>query len=735
MTPRRHAPFTLLALGLLSLGAILATPTSSLAQDERAVETARELLAKRATPAEVARELASDFRLDATGVAEVLAAAGVDATAAAAGLLDGLQTRPEAIVAALVEAGYPDDAVARAAERLRVAPAAVASAYRSTGDSWERAGDALETAGLTREKAAAALAEAGYGAREAASGLVARRVEGREAADVLRRTGYDTEASVAAVAEAYRLDGPATASVLREAGYDAEEAARGLVQVVSGQAEVVNSLESAEYDPGEIRQVAISVLQLSPEEWAAQSKESGATVIETAEVLALDFGLGPVESGDVLLFPPVQYSTGDFASALRLVWELDIFEAYDVMSQLISAGVIPQLIQGGYEAPRPTIHEYRIVDYRPGHSGQVIENLGVVDPDAVGPGSPDDSDGRVEVLVPFRDLDGIEATIGGRVGEIVDRTPHTYVADGVEHQGEWLTIEFRDFESGNLRLTRAGRSGTANVIRLSYKWTEPDAIVDRLGDLTVEIGDPLGEGVVSAEPTTWESIPLEGIEETFEVSPLQGLGMTAEVVDLESNAVSVDVSPAGEGVISIAIEIGFEEDGAEIDGTFLDYIPCWTCSTFEVPTSECSTLDVQCFLNVLGEAGTSLGTCLNPANWEEQEVASGPEVPFEVDLVAPTLRLSWTVGADGNGGFYAQTALPEFETGLSLRSGNGIDLAPIEGWVLGEVSTKLLAAVEAADLSGSVVQALETFASVKGWGYVRGLYLLNDGRWFADTGS
>jgi hypothetical protein len=209
------------------------------------------------------------------------------------------------------------------------------------------------------------------------------------------------------------------------------------------------------------------------------------------------------------------------------------------------------------------------------------------------------------------------------------------------------------------------------------------------------------------------------------------------VRDLESTTVTVSTlagSAPGTAILRIALD--FETGGAEVEGTFLEYVPCWTCGSFEVPKSTCAALNLNCFLGFLSASFASLATCSNLDNWVEGEMAKGPALPFQADLTSPRLQIDITLGADpATGGFRAVDVQGDFSAGISVRTMfGGLDLAAIEQWILTDVNESLQESLEELDLGAQVTGPLNTMRGLLSWGTIRGVHMLSGGRLFVDSG-
>lgn len=116
-------------------------------------------------------------------------------------------------------------------------------------------------------------------------------------------------------------------------------------------------------------------------------------------------------------------------------------------------------------------------------------------------------------------------------------------------------------------------------------------------------------------------------------------------------------------------------------------------------------------------------------------MANGPALPFQADLTDPALEIRIALAPDpATGAFAVKQVLPSFNAGVTLRTMNDdLPLYVIQDYIMGQVNQKLMDALAELDLGGKVVSSLELARATFGWGALRGLYLLGDGRWFLDS--
>jgi hypothetical protein len=192
------------------------------------------------------------------------------------------------------------------------------------------------------------------------------------------------------------------------------------------------------------------------------------------------------------------------------------------------------------------------------------------------------------------------------------------------------------------------------VLALGYTATDAAVIEGPLDALQVAIGVPQGSGSVHI-PAGAYGITSAGAEAIFTVATNVMAGTTADVLNLTSSNVSVTTTSIGAGMLNMTIEVGFEEAGAEIAGTFVSYVPCWTCEGYQVPRSRCSTLTIDCVLAAIGASFNAIG---------EPQVRLPSRVHPEHPVLARSVSCRYRI-AVRSGGRAARTAPAE----LHPRSG------------------------------------------------------------------
>jgi hypothetical protein len=123
---RRWAPG--IGLTLIALLAVVPTTVQAQRPDSRAVEAAREMVAKRASAGQVAAEMTRAYRQSTGQTAVILSQVGFDADAATSAFVRDLRLAPEQATPALRAARYDASGVAAGLAAARISPARVVGA-------------------------------------------------------------------------------------------------------------------------------------------------------------------------------------------------------------------------------------------------------------------------------------------------------------------------------------------------------------------------------------------------------------------------------------------------------------------------------------------------------------------------------------------------------------------------------------------------------------------------------
>lgn len=437
----------------------------------------------------------------------------------------------------------------------------------------------------------------------------------------------------------------------------------------------------------EVINVALKILRATPAEWAEAMRGHGADVMAAAAVLRADYGLAAAAGGRALLAGG--YTLEEVARSFREVWRLTAVEAGEALREMsVSPTATGGLLAAaGYDIRPVKIASYRIDDYRPGREGQYIENVGVLDRARISGTTPGTRDGEVEILVTERGLQDLVISGTGERGRIVARIPHRFSFEGESRDGEWLRVRFPTYPSpGWIRVIARGRQIDEVTARpLGYQLFDPAPLLAPLEGLELSLGEPEGRGELRIPAATVAGIAIPDVTTEFAVPPLRDLGLDAFIVGFASRDVRVAVAPTGDGRILLELQMRFEEEGAEVVGT-------------------------------LGPPG-------------------GPRLPFEADIVAPNLTVAMTLGADpATGRLTMHRVEPRFRAEFQVRTDHGpVNLAPIRDLVLAETDAHLLAAVLDTDLGHRIADALDRVRGALGWGEVRGLHLVQNGRWLVES--
>lgn len=370
------------------------------------------------------------------------------------------------------------------------------------------------------------------------------------------------------------------------------------------------------------------------------------------------------------------------------------------------------------DVPEPLIREYWIDEYRPGRSG-ALTNEGILDPHGLA--APDPTDGIVTIRGRMLHEPPAEIFVhsfhGQHHGEVLERT----TANG----DDLVKVRFSNFRSGQLRVRNAYGGATWTAKRFSYQLLDSaslEQLMAEFGEISIVVGDPVGQG----------SIIMGEREETFQVPAFDEAGSNVNVVDMHSSSLAlafVLTSPT-EGV-TLRLTVDFETAGEEIAGTFASTVPGWACGSFRIPRAECESIQVGCFLGVLGTALQNSAVCLNGEAWSATELP-GPSVAIGGHLTSPSLKVDVRLrpSTDGlrvvNGGFDAH-----FEAGLEpTAAGVGLPLGPLEAHILERINAGLLDSLQDLDIAEDLTEQVNGFV-LNDNNRIRSL-LYHQGRMFVD---
>lgn len=287
-------------------------------------------------------------------------------------------------------------------------------------------------------------------------------------------------------------------------------------------------------------------------------------------------------------------------------------------------------------------------DYRPHRSG-VRRNEGVLDPGKLQ--QPDPSAGRFTLVGRQLAGPGTTVLVGGEPA-VVEQQAGTGVEDRV-------VVRAAALGSGPHIVVRRGDFAAPPVPlqRRAYRAVSADDFAAFLGTTQLVFGSPRGSGQVSVLGQV-TAVPLDAVANER--------GLTLHLNDLRSRAVRIATGDAGEGSAELRIEVEFESDGNELEGTLLEEIDVFRCAGYTIERSRCSVLDAACVRQALGAAATGAGQCLQPSAWAPQRVA-GPSRPVHGQLDDARVRLWIALSPDrGSGSTVGKLTRVEFHSKVAL---------------------------------------------------------------------
>lgn len=531
---------------------------------------------------------------------------------------------------------------------------------------------------------------------------------------VLASVGYRAPDLALAATEALRADPSTAAGLMSAAGMTAVDIAGGLnrgIRVTGARA--LDALDGARVqgvaDPAVYRAVGGTA-----DELASWLQGKGEPAHRTASVLMDVHGM----SADVVARPLLTaYDPRAVGTALKDALR---FDGDKVRSTLLAEGVVSSVVDSvlrdlGLAPAPPGVLRWWIRDYAMGTGpNDLIENAEIVDRSSVLQGASS-VDGVVWIEGPNLNHPDVEVWAGTTGPAPVMAEVRTRQSLGGTDR---LEVLFPSMPAAGFRVVTPGGEAEvgAQAWPVGYAAIDRDLFETALEGLSVSVGS---EVVVQISGRTITMLLPEHRENGIEVN----------VLDMNNNgfAVSTEEEPGGAALV---ISIPFEESGREIDGHFFGYIPCWTCGSFEIPQAECSVLTIDCALGFLSASLASLGTCANPANWEETEVLDLNGLPFEGDLANTSLmvRMGMAVSSSGLG---STGTTYDFQTNVSISTNSGnVDVGVVDPIVRQRVSGQLNAAMAEIDLAQSAVDALNQYAAVLGFGTYLSMEPMPNGRLF-----
>jgi hypothetical protein len=487
-----------------------------------------------------------------------------------------------------------------------------------------------------------------------------------QATRLLREAGYPARDVAPALTKDARLSPAKAALVLKDGGYSTADIVQGLQQTQAySLKQWVAIFRDAQFPALEIGPVLAKDLRTTASEAAQAMKDAGYSVDEVAQMLKDDYGLSAYEAAQAL--EEAGFSRHAITQALPAV---------------------------GYAVEPPGLTRYSITEYRPGMGGRLYDD-GILDT-----GRTPQDDNPADVVIEGQGLDDPWLRVA------MSSRGTSFEAEIIEQSPTEVTARFDAFHGGSLMVQ--GTGGTSPQLpakALAYYWVEPDVLPSFFDGLDVAVGAPVGEGRVS----------LMGQNQTFSVAPFDQFGLKLDVVDLNSQSVAFDVQPGpDDGQVRLLITVDFEESGRELQGTFIETIPVWTCGSFEIPQSECASLSPPCLANQLGAAFQSALTCTAPDNWREDE-QPGPAIPIEGDLTNPSIQIA--IDLDGHDDIEAVQTTLSFAGDVSIAGPMGdVPLTLIQGWIEEQVNDQLHEALQDVDLGAELAAVLDGIRTTIGPG-------------------
>ena len=363
----------------------------------------------------------------------------------------------------------------------------------------------------------------------------------------------------------------------------------------------------------------------------------------------------------------------------------------------------------------PVLTDWKIGNYRPG-GGDWIRQQGVVDPALVNLSDPDAG----KLVIQGRNLLANDVRIVG--AEVIDRRPGN---------PEEMTLRFDSVSSRRHTLSSSliDRLGIESrqrlyIKRLGYNVQPANLFNAFLGDAEIRLGDPRGQS----------QITMAGRTRNETLERFTGLGFDMELLSMASTSVSVEMRETPEPrAMLVRLNIEFEGNGQELTGTFAQTIPGFRCSGFSVAESQCSGVNIPCFVGEVGAALSNNAHCLNPANWRSVSL-SGPNVDVGADVTNPRLIVDFVMLTEPNGRVDNARVSADFRGDINLVAAGisaptGFTGPAFRAFVSAKISQQLAAAGTGQQIAEFMNEIVNVFADdVR----VRDLVVMPDGRLFMD---
>ncbi len=446
-------------------------------------------------------------------------------------------------------------------------------------------------------------------------------------------------------------------TALQKAGWNAHRSASALKSWASIEkgANIGNAMLQSGYPPTEMADVTSVLFMANPAEATEWMREIGWSPEMTANQLRVQFNLGSVQV--VQLMRAARWSREETAAGIISQWTMTPDEWMQIFLEAEGSFTFDNwrraLGFNGQPLLMPRLIRYEIDEFRLNQRGNRL-NDGIINRAWVR--GPESTDGEVRLYGEHLIRPGVKFFLGGFEAEI----KHTEMQGGTDlvtlffpqttNEPEQLSIlpifERRFYLTGKMPLH-------------GYGMLSASELQEFLGETRIILGDPAGFGRVQ----------ISQISETFDLDAFDVAGTKIEITGIESAPFQfsfVEVPNPG-WPFGLVLEASLETKGGEaFRGEFIESVPYWTCSGYEVPESECRNNDLFCFLNYLGLTLESFTVyCANPDNWERHNLIKGPATPFSGEIQNASVKI--TFGLD-----ISQQREIEFTGAISRFNGNVI---------------------------------------------------------------
>ncbi len=183
------------------------------------------------------------------------------------------------------------------------------------------------------------------------------------------------------------------------------------------------------------------------------------------------------------------------------------------------------------------------------------------------------------------------------------------------------------------------------------------------------------------------------------------------------------------GQVTAQLTLNFESNGDELQGRLAQTVPVWKCGSFNVEKSRCGSVDVNCFLGVIGDALRASASFMLGSGWVEGSIA-GPDVALSGNIDSPSVTMKIALGTE-NGHVVARQTTAELNGTFSLRAA-GMEVLPlsadvVQQWIRDEVNRDLTASMTRLNAGSRFANPIDGLATYGNPGLPQGLYKLATG--------